>query len=305
MSRAMIGSAMKPSTSETRVMPSWAPERWNDSRFRSPSAVRGRSAPRRGPLLDPVAVGGHQPELGRDEHRTGQDQEADGEQAECGVDWWSPMGRRERAHRTNAPGLSEPSPPTDRGGHPDHPLPLADREMVRHTNHVSLEPSPTRIAVDGVHALARLAKAAEIALGSVDLSLPQYRVLVFLSEHDAAAASALASRLDVTRPTITAIVDGLVARGLVERRAARTDRRRVEHHLTVAGEQLLAAGDDAVVVRLGAIAGHLAPDQADEAATGLIRWGEGLNRARTAYWSGAADPAVTGPAVTSDTAVTS
>ena len=177
--------------------------------------------------------------------------------------------------------------------------------MVRHTNHVSLEPSSDPIAVDGARALARLAKSAEIALGTVDLSLPQYRVLVFLSEHDAAAASALASRLDVTRPTITAIVDGLVARGLVERRPARTDRRRVEHHLTGAGERLLAAGDDAVVVRLGAIAGHLAPDQADEAATGLLRWGEGLNRARSAYWSGAADPAATGPAAASDAVVTS
>jgi len=64
---------------------------------------------------------------------------------------------------------------------------------------VSLEPSPPRITVDGVRALARLAKSAEIAPGTVDLSLPQYRVLVFLSEHDAAAASALAApRFDAT-----------------------------------------------------------------------------------------------------------
>ena len=171
--------------------------------------------------------------------------------------------------------------------------------MVRHTNHVTVEASGERpVTVEGARALARLAKSAEIALGRVDLSLPQYRVLIFLSEHDAAAASALASRLDVTRPTITAIVDGLVARDLVERRPASDDRRRVEHHLTRAGERILRDGDQAIVDHLGTIATHLDDREVAEAATGLDRWGDGLNRARAAYWSGAADatePAVTRP----------
>lgn len=177
--------------------------------------------------------------------------------------------------------------------------------MVRHTNHVSLEASsPPSLTVDAVRALARLAKSAELALGGVDLSLPQYRVLVFLSEHHAAAASALATRLDVTRPTITALVDGLVARGLVQRRPASADRRRVEHHLTTAGERILAAGDAAVVARLEALAGHLEPVEAAQAAQGLDRWGEALSRARAAYWSDAADPpsAPRGPAAAQATA---
>lgn len=157
---------------------------------------------------------------------------------------------------------------------------------------MTVEPSgDPSVTVDGARALARLAKSAEVALGGVDLSLPQYRVLIFLSEHDAAAASALASRLDVTRPTITAIVDGLVARDLVERRPAVDDRRRVEHHLTRAGERVLHAGDDAIVERLRAVASHLAPDEVDEARGGLERWGDGLNRARAAFWSDAAGTA--------------
>jgi long-chain acyl-CoA synthetase len=155
--------------------------------------------------------------------------------------------------------------------------------MVRHTNHVTVEPSGGDVTVDGARALARLAKSAELALGGVDLSLPQYRVLIFLSEHDAAAASALASRLDVTRPTITALVDGLVARGLVERRAAQGDRRRVEHHLTAAGEAILDAGDAAIIDRLHALAAHLDPADGEQAASGLTTWGDALGRARTAY----------------------
>ena len=163
-----------------------------------------RSAPRRGALLDAVAVRGDQGELGRDENRAGQDQEADGEQAECGIDWslrWAdgidpnlptaptrpshrarttPAGCRHRRHRR----------PDGTGG---RRLPvLAAAEMIRQTNHMGLEPSsPAPITTDAARALARLAKSAELALGGVDLSLPQYRVLVFLSEHDAAAASAL------------------------------------------------------------------------------------------------------------------
>jgi hypothetical protein len=32
---ATVGSAMKPTTRLVMVMPSWAPDRWNDSRFRA------------------------------------------------------------------------------------------------------------------------------------------------------------------------------------------------------------------------------------------------------------------------------
>lgn len=96
---------------------------------------------------------------------------------------------------------------------------------------------------------AWLAKQVEIGLATVDLSLPQYRVLGLLDE-STAMSSDLASRLDVRPPTVTAVVDGLVARGLVERRGVEGDRRRVSHALTPDGRQLLVAGDAAVFDRL-------------------------------------------------------
>jgi len=61
---------------------------------------------------------------------------------------------------------------------------------------------------------AWMAKQVEIGLGSVDLSLPQYRVLGLLGE-SSAVQSYLAERLAVRPPSVTAIIDGLVARGLV------------------------------------------------------------------------------------------
>ena len=130
--------------------------------------------------------------------------------------------------------------------------------------------------------LARLAKQIELGLATVDLSPPQYRVLVSLAEGKA-AASALADRLAVSKPSVTAVVDGLVERGLVERRHEVADRRRVAHELTPAGRRLLIAADEAVDTRLETIASHL--DDADEEAaamSGFDVWRRALDAARDA-----------------------
>lgn len=103
--------------------------------------------------------------------------------------------------------------------------------------------------------LARLSKVVEHALGD-DLSLPQYRLLAFLAHGDR-AASALADRLDVSRPSITGLVDGLVRRGLVERRPSTDDRRRIDHVITDTGRAALRTADHAVNERLESIADRL------------------------------------------------
>ena len=88
---------------------------------------------------------------------------------------------------------------------------------------------------------AWLSKRVEVALAQVELTLPQYRVLGILAE-GSAAASGLADRLAVRRPSITALIDGLVTRGLVDRRQEDSDRRRVELRLTPEGAQHAGPG---------------------------------------------------------------
>lgn len=128
---------------------------------------------------------------------------------------------------------------------------------------------------------ARLARHVEVSLAEVDLSLPQYRLLMLLDER-ADVASKLADRLAVTRPSVTALVDGLVARGLVERRPCVDDRRRVEHVLTKAGRQLLATADDRVDARLGTVASVLGDEErAAEALAALGTWKQALD----GYWA--------------------
>jgi long-chain acyl-CoA synthetase len=128
---------------------------------------------------------------------------------------------------------------------------------------------------------AWLSKRAEVALAEVDLTLPQYRVLSILAE-GSAAASGLAERLAVRRPSITALIDGLEARGLVDRRQEDADRRRVALRLTEAGARVVAEADRTVDGYLASIA-HRLPDK-DEvmALRSLELWGQALAEDRQA-----------------------
>jgi long-chain acyl-CoA synthetase len=147
-------------------------------------------------------------------------------------------------------------------------------EIIRYPKDVSIERS-----VVAVRAAARLAKAVETALGGADLSLPQYRLLALLSD-GSSAATALADRLAVSRPSITALVDGLVERGLVERQADAADRRRVAHALTSLGRATLARGDTAVAERLTWLTSHVDDERAATAMEGLAAWHDTLDAAR-------------------------
>jgi long-chain acyl-CoA synthetase len=99
------------------------------------------------------------------------------------------------------------------------------------------------------HTIARLARQVELAVSTVDLTLPQYRVLAILGD-GCEASSKLAEKLAVSRPSVTGVVDGLVARGLVRRDHIADDRRRVDVGLTDAGRLVLAAADAAVEQRM-------------------------------------------------------
>ena len=143
---------------------------------------------------------------------------------------------------------------------------------------------------------AWLSKRVEVALAQVELTLPQYRVLGILGE-GTAAASALADRLAVRRPSITALIDGLEARGLVDRRQEDADRRRVSLRLTPEGTSTLARADVAVDEYLVAIAGHLPDKEEAMALRSLELWARAMVESRQGPRQTAHDtPATEGPA---------
>lgn len=127
--------------------------------------------------------------------------------------------------------------------------------------------------------MARLARQVELALAGVHLTLPQYRVLGIL-DAGPEASSALAEKLAVSRPSVTGVVDGLVARGLARRDHDACDRRRIGIELTEDGRSLLGRADAEVQQRLHELAAYL--DEPGPAFAGLEPWSEALDAHRSA-----------------------
>lgn len=98
-----------------------------------------------------------------------------------------------------------------------------------------------------VRTLARLARMLEHACQ--ELTLPQYRLLAMVASGDE-RASHLAGRLALSKPTVTAVVDGLVERGLLARGEVAADRRVVRLTLTPAGRAALATTEAAMAAPL-------------------------------------------------------
>ncbi len=108
-----------------------------------------------------------------------------------------------------------------------------------------------------------LRKAHEEELHAHGLSGAQFEVLRHLWQHDGLEQRALQELLGVTSPTLTGIVDGMVARGWVERRLSREDARVKLLFLTSAGVALecqVGAAMQQVQVRL--LAGFSASEAA-------------------------------------------
>jgi long-chain acyl-CoA synthetase len=98
-----------------------------------------------------------------------------------------------------------------------------------------------------VRTLARLARVLERSCG--ELTLPQYRLLAMISE-GSERATALAGKLALAKPSVSAMVDALVERNLVTRARVDGDRRAVRLQLTVAGEAALRGAEAAMAENL-------------------------------------------------------
>lgn len=104
-------------------------------------------------------------------------------------------------------------------------------------------------------ALTLAARSLERAAAARDLTLAQFRVLALIAAGDE-RSTLLAERLAVAKPTITAVVDGLVERGFVAREAVVGDRRSIRVVLTPAGVTALRGAEEEMTETLGRIFEH-------------------------------------------------
>jgi long-chain acyl-CoA synthetase len=122
---------------------------------------------------------------------------------------------------------------------PDMPPSITVNETEQHTDADTVQTA--------VRGLARLARVLE--RNCEELTLAQYRVLIVVATGEQ-RASLLAGRLALSKPTITAAVDGLVERGYLVRSGVAADRRAVQLDLTPSGEAALASTDAAMSAAL-------------------------------------------------------
>jgi DNA-binding MarR family transcriptional regulator len=75
-------------------------------------------------------------------------------------------------------------------------------------------------------------------LAELELTYPQYLVMLVLWETDGARVSLIGGRLHLDSATLTPLLKRLEARGLIERRRSTHDERVVEVHLTAEGKRM-------------------------------------------------------------------
>ncbi len=136
-------------------------------------------------------------------------------------------------------------------------------------------PEDSRCA-DAARAAARVARVAANAVAEVDLTLAQYRVLVFVDGVDRPATE-VARLLGVSPSTLTSVVDGLCGRDLVQRLSDPADGRRVVLSITDDGRARVARADAAVADRLSGLLARLGPERASAALDGLDLLNEAMD----------------------------
>ncbi len=93
--------------------------------------------------------------------------------------------------------------------------------------------------------------------GSAELSVAQFRTLAYLNQRPGASLSELADQIGLSLPSMSKLVDGLVARELVTRREDTADRRRVVLCLTEYGQATVRKSLAATQAYLALLLGRL------------------------------------------------
>ncbi len=99
--------------------------------------------------------------------------------------------------------------------------------------------------LDVVPVVMRTIRAEMRRHRTADLSVPQFRTLAFIDRQTDASLSDVAEHIGLTLPSMSKIVEGLVARKLVTRQTHATDRRRMMLALTARGQTALQTSREA------------------------------------------------------------
>ncbi len=94
-----------------------------------------------------------------------------------------------------------------------------------------------------------------------DLSIPQFRTLLFIRRNPDSSLSDIANHLGLTLPSVSKLVDGLVKQQLVTRQESASDRRRCALVLTQNGESIVSSSSATAQENLAALLKGLSNDE--------------------------------------------
>ncbi len=135
-------------------------------------------------------------------------------------------------------------------------------------------PELDRRSTGAVRAIVFLYREFERVCRDEGISIPQYRLLLFL-RHGPKRAGELAARAAIQRPTLTSLVDGLEKDGRLRRIQVEADRRGVRLELTQEGVKAMRS----VEARLsGLLEGLCEKGDKEEILNGLMGMARVLDR---------------------------
>ena len=117
-----------------------------------------------------------------------------------------------------------------------------------------------RPSTKACHAASRLGRTIDRALAESKVNPAGYRLLAHLTTGGGSAATELAEKLLVSRPTVTATIDWLEERAMVVRSPDPADGRKVSVAPTAKGRAALKSADDLVANRLTEVLASLGDD---------------------------------------------
>ena len=118
-----------------------------------------------------------------------------------------------------------------------------------------------REVLDVVPLAMRVIRAELRKHGAREVSVPQFRTLVFLNRHEGTSLSEVAEHIGLALPSMSVLVDGLVVKGLVIRETHPEDRRRMTLGLTERGRRAFRAAREATASYLEDKMGQLSASE--------------------------------------------
>jgi DNA-binding MarR family transcriptional regulator len=115
---------------------------------------------------------------------------------------------------------------------------------------------------------------------ALDLTLPQYDVIITLGDSPGMQSKKLGEETLITKGTLTGVVSRLEDKGLVERLASKTDGRSQNIRLTEAGRAIYAQTFPEHLQHLSKLFEHYAPEEVAKLEADLVRLQQAIITAR-------------------------